>query len=105
MNNALRLAREFHNLNQSRAAEKLGVSQSFLCEIESGKKTPSLETLQKYAEAFSLPTSAFLRFLESVDENDARPQFEKKVTNKILKMTQWAAKQKEADSLKEAVWK
>lgn len=101
LNDALRLAREFHNLNQSQAADKLGVSQSFLSEIESGKKTPSLEILQKYAEAFSLPASAFLRFLESLDENSVRPQFEKKVADKVLKMMQWVAKQKEANSLKE----
>lgn len=100
LNDALRLAREFHNLNQSQAAEKLGVSQSFLSEIESGKKTPSLDILQKYAEAFSLPASAFLRFLEALDEKKTRPDFERKVAEKLVKMMQWVTKQKEANSLK-----
>ena len=100
MNEALRLAREFHNLNQSQAAERLGVSQSFLSEIESGKKPPSLDILHKYAEAYSLPLSAFLRFLEALDEKKARPEFERKVADKLLKMMQWVAKQEEANSLK-----
>lgn len=101
LNEALRLAREFHNLNQSQAAEKLGVSQSFLSEIESGRKTPSLEVLQRYAKAFSLPTSAFLLFLENLTEEKPRIEFEKKVASKIFKMMKWVAKQQEANSLKE----
>ena len=100
LNDALRLAREFHNLNQSQAAEKLGVSQSFLSEIESGRKSPSLDLLQKYAEAFSLPLSAFLKFLETFDEKKRRPEFERKVAEKLLKMMQWVTKQEEANSLK-----
>ena len=100
LNDALRVAREFHNLNQSQAAEKLGVSQSFLSEIESGKKTPSLDLLQKYSEAFSLPLSAFLRFLETFDEKKRRPDYEKKIADKLVQMMKWITKQEEANSLK-----
>lgn len=33
-------------------SEKLGISASYLSEIENGKKQPSLEHLKKYAELF-----------------------------------------------------
>lgn len=100
LKDALRLAREFHNLNQSQAAGRLGVSQSFLSEIESGNKTPSLDLLKKYSEAFDLPLSAFLRFLEVFDESKQRPEFEKKIAEKLIKMMKWVTVQKEANSLK-----
>ena len=61
---ALRLVRVFHDLNQSTLAERLEISKSFLSEIESGKKTISLELLNKYAEIFNMPVSSLMFFAE-----------------------------------------
>lgn len=36
-------------------AEKVGITASFLSDIENGKKQPSVETLSKLAEAFEVP--------------------------------------------------
>lgn len=41
----LRLKR---NLTQKEAAEKIGISRSFLTEIENGDKDPSLKTIKKF---------------------------------------------------------
>ena len=61
INEALRLIRVFHDLSQKKLAESLRVSNSHLSEIESGKKTPSIELIEKYANIDSCRAS-FLRF-------------------------------------------
>lgn len=63
---ALRLIRSFHDLNQTEMAERINISKSYLSEIEGGKKEPSLDILQRYAEAFKIPASAILLFSESI---------------------------------------
>jgi transcriptional regulator with XRE-family HTH domain len=44
-------ARTRANLTQAEVAEKMGTSQSTIARLESGTATPSLSTLQRYAEA------------------------------------------------------
>lgn len=66
---ALRLIRVFHDLKQVDAACSLGVSKSYLSEIESGKKEPSLDLLKKYSDSFSIPLSSILFFSESIEGN------------------------------------
>lgn len=45
----LRLGKE---LTQAQLAYALGISTSHLCELESAKKKPSLQTLQRYSDFF-----------------------------------------------------
>lgn len=65
----LRLIRGLYGLNQSQLAKKLGISQSFLCEVESGKKQPSLEFLENYAKVFGLSLSSLVKFMEDLKED------------------------------------
>lgn len=41
-------------LNQRQLAEKCGVTQQFIQMVESGKRTPSLNTAKKLAEALGV---------------------------------------------------
>lgn len=86
---ALRLVRSFHDMNQSELAKDLGISRSYLSEIESGKKVPSLDLLQKYASQFDIPLSALVFFSEQIDE----PARDRKVRNllggKAMSLLQW----------------
>ncbi|WP_313399887.1 helix-turn-helix transcriptional regulator [Stenotrophomonas sp.] len=61
---ALRLTREFHRMKQGDLAKKLGISTSYLSEIENGKKSASLELLEQYSKVFNVPASTFLLFKE-----------------------------------------
>ena len=63
---ALRLIRVFHDLNQTQLAVQLGISKSYLSEIESGKKQPKIELVERYASEFSLPVSSILFFSENL---------------------------------------
>ena len=47
---------------------KLGISASYLSEIENGKKQPSLEHLKKYAQLFGIKLSSLILLSESYEE-------------------------------------
>jgi transcriptional regulator with XRE-family HTH domain len=66
---ALRLIRVFHDLSQKDLAEKLEISKSYISEIESGKKTPTIDLLNKYSNFFDIPTSSIMFFSENLDLN------------------------------------
>ncbi len=64
---ALRLIRVFHDVKQNELAAKLRISKSHLSEIESGKKQPRLELIERYSDEFGIPSSSILFFSESLD--------------------------------------
>ena len=56
----LRTLRRKHGWTQVEMAEMLGVDRSYLSEIETGKKDPSLRVLKTIADGFKLTLSQFL---------------------------------------------
>ena len=70
---ALRLIRVFHDCKLGELAEAMGMSASFISEIEKGKKTPSIDTLNKYAEHFETTVSALLFFSEELEKDSTGP--------------------------------
>lgn len=64
---ALRLIRVYHDLKQKDAAARLGVSTSYISDIERGDKTPTLAVIQKYATVFDMPVSSIMFFAENLD--------------------------------------
>lgn len=89
LNEALRLVREFHNINQSQLAEKLGISRSYLSEIESGKKAASIDLLEEYSDIFDIPPSSLLLFSENLEKNTFSEKARVMVANKIIKIMNW----------------
>lgn len=51
--------RQERNLSQYKLAEKADVSQSFLSALEAGKKSPTVETLEKICRALGISLSEF----------------------------------------------
>lgn len=70
---ALRLVRVFHDCKPGELAAAIGMSPSYISEIESGKKTPSIDTLNKYADFFDTTVSALMFFSEDLEKNKAKP--------------------------------
>jgi len=84
--------RVFHDLKQKELAEKLGISTSHLSEIESAKKTPTLQLLERYSEVFDVPVSSIMFFSENIDgESVAIGKTRKFVSSKILAMMKFIA--------------
>jgi len=101
---ALRLFRVFHDLSQTDLAERLKISKSFLSEIESGKKDPTLNLLSRYAEEFGVSLSSLLFFAETITSADGET-VSSRIAPKVLKLLNWvsAAKDSEGPPFKKPV--
>lgn len=86
---ALKLIRQYHRLNQIELAQKIGLSKSFLSELESGNKKVSIDVLEKYADFFRIPLSSLLLFAEKTHSNDFTERSRVLVADKVLKILQW----------------
>lgn len=107
LNKALKLIRSYHDLSQSDLANDIGISNSYLSEIESGKKTPSLDLLKRYSDKFDIPVSSILFFSETVDNDKLTEKMRLAFAKKIVSILEWnenknAAKKNKAET-KEAV--
>ncbi len=98
LNRALRLLRTYHQLTQVELAKRLGISNSYLSEIESGDKSPPIELLGKYSDIFKMPTSSILLLSESLDGEGARAsKLRVGAADKILRLLEWL---EERDAIK-----
>lgn len=103
INKALRLIRTFHDVNQSEMSCRLGISKSYLSEIESGKKQPTLDILEKYSAEFEIPLSSILFFSESIDSNKLGEKFRLVLAKKVVSILEWNQNRNESsDRKKEA---
>lgn len=65
----LRYLRVFNNMTMIELGEKLDLSQSYISEIEGGKKQPTLQVIEKYADYFSMKPSTIMLFSEALDRD------------------------------------
>lgn len=86
---ALRLVRSYHDINQSDLASVLGISRSYLSEVESGKKVPSLDLLQRYASHFEIPLSSLVLFSENAGESPRDLSVKQMLGKKAVAILQW----------------
>ena len=86
---ALRLLRSYHDLSQSQLCAELGLSNSYVSELESGKKLPTLDVLSKYAEHFQIPVSSLLLFSEQLEKTWHVDGVRQLVAKKVLTLLNW----------------
>ena len=98
LNEALKQIRVFHQLKQVELANELGISKSYLSEIESNKKPVSMDLLGKYADHFSVPASSLLIFSENMDAARNSDKLRLKCANKILKAMDWISARYEKEA-------
>jgi len=91
-NRALKLIRQYHRLSQADVAAKIGLSRSFVSELEKeGGKKPSIDVLERYATFFKIPLSSLLLFAESSNDEGFRDRSRVFAADKVLKMLEWLA--------------
>lgn len=87
---ALKLIRQYHRLSQVELAGRLGLSKSFVSEIEKdGGKKPSIDVLERYASHFKIPLSSLMLFAERTEANDIGEKSRVYAADKVLKMLEW----------------
>lgn len=91
LNRALKLLRTFHQLSQVELSKRLGISNSYLSEIESGRKSPSVELLGSYANIFKIPVSSILLFSEQLENSNGGNALRVKAADKVLRLLEWVA--------------
>lgn len=88
LHEALRLIRAYHDLSQSELCVELGISNSYLSELESGKKQPTLDLLNRYSARFAIPVSSLLFFSENLDEGVTK-NLRLGAAKKVISLLQW----------------
>lgn len=87
---ALKTIRQYHRLSQAELADQIGISRSYINEIERDNKDPSLDILSRYAKRFDVPLSSLMLFAERTD-NTGYDKARSFVADKVLKMLEWVA--------------
>jgi transcriptional regulator with XRE-family HTH domain len=98
---ALRLIRQYHRLSQVELSVKLGLSKSFLSEIEKGHKKASIDVLERYANFFRIPLSSLLLFAERTETGDFSERSRAFAADKVLMMLEWLETTTRDDSMSE----
>lgn len=81
---ALRLIRVFHDCKTNELSKALDLSAGYISEIENGKKSPSMDTLKKYAEYFDTSVSSIMFFAEELDLGKEKT-FKANARSKLIK--------------------
>jgi transcriptional regulator with XRE-family HTH domain len=90
----LKLVRSYHDLSQIDVANKLGISRSYLSELEAGRKTPSMDLLGQYSHEFSVPMSTLMLISEGFEENSITGRMKKVATDKAIRLLEWVEARK-----------
>lgn len=97
---ALRLIRVYNDLSQTQLCSEIGVSNSYLSEIESGKKNATLELLKKYSERFDIPVSSLIFFSENLDSPKITDKIRVGTARKIVAILQWVEQKNDKSTAK-----
>lgn len=91
VNEALRLIRVFHDVTQRDMAARLQIVPSYLSEIESGKKEPTMLLLRKYSDEFKIPMSSILFFAEHMEDGQTVTKLKMAISDKVLTLLRFIA--------------
>lgn len=90
----LKHIRVFNKKTQFELAENLDISRSYISEIESGSKIPTIELLQKYSDNFNIPLSTIMLFAEEYnDKKGLRKKAQHLLAKTTLDLLDWICKE------------
>lgn len=82
----LKRTRAIYGYKASEMSVMLGISNSYLSEIENNKKTPSLELLQKYAEILGIRLSSLILLSENLMEAEKKNRGQEFVKKMMIRL-------------------
>ena len=86
MGETLRLLRIFNGYKSAELAKKLELSQSYVSELENGKKQPTMEVLDKYAKVFEMKKSTLMLFAESLEGEEIKNDKKQRIARAGMKL-------------------
>ena len=86
MGESLRLLRIFNGYKSAELAKKLELSQSYVSELENGKKQPTMEVLDKYAKVFEMKKSTLMLFAESLEGEEIKNDKKQRIARAGMKL-------------------
>ena len=86
MGEALRLLRIFNGYKSAELAKKLELSQSYVSELENGKKQTTMEVLDKYAKVFEMKKSTLMLFAESLEGEEIKNDKKQRIARAGMKL-------------------
>lgn len=91
IHSALRHLRLFNRISQQEMAKRLGISNTYLSEIESGAKAHAItvDLLSKYSGIFDVPVSSLLLFSEQMDSRSRSDRVRILLTSKLINILDW----------------
>lgn len=92
----LQRMRKIYGYKAVEMSEKLGISNSYLSEIENNKKKPSLELLEIYSSVFEIKVSSLILMSEKLDDSTSN-NTDDFIRNMMIKMINLISKDLELD--------
>lgn len=86
LGNTLKRLRGIYGYSAKEMSELLGISSSYLSEIENGKKKVSMDLLECYSELLGLRVSTLVRFSEDYEEAELNNAGQKFITSLMSKL-------------------
>lgn len=86
INDALKLLRLYCGLSQVEIANKIGVSQSMISDIESSRKKVTIDLLEKYSSSMNIRMSQLMFFAEEIDGQTLKTKGQLIIADKVLKL-------------------
>lgn len=86
LGNTLKRLRGIYGYSAKEMSELLGISSSYLSEIENGKKKVSMDLLDRYSDLFGLRVSTLVRFSEDYEDAELNNAGQKFITSLMSKV-------------------
>lgn len=90
----LKRTRAIYGYKASEMSSLLGISNSYLSEIENNKKQPSLELLQNYSKVLGIKLSSLILLSENFEEASKNDQIQEFTKNMMLRLINFMSKNK-----------
>jgi DNA-binding XRE family transcriptional regulator len=84
----LKRTRTIYGYKATEMSSMLGISASYLSEIENNKKQPSLELLEKYAKIYGIRLSSLILLSENIEEAEKSGKGTAMIRNMMIHLIQ-----------------
>jgi transcriptional regulator with XRE-family HTH domain len=88
----LKRTRAIYGYKATEMSSMLGISNSYLSEIENNKKQPSLEILQNYSKILGIKLSSLILLSEDFEEASKNNKSQEFIKNMMLRLVNFMSK-------------